>query len=374
MKINVKHSSGSYPVVIINRQIIDSFTELKTKNNSSVFLIVDSKVDKIYGHHLMKGLSKIFKIIGKYIFIANEKNKSINELNKLLTSITRQNCTKETLLIAIGGGITGDLSAFAASIYLRGIQYIHIPTTLLSMIDSSIGGKTGINFQSGKNIIGTYFQPKVVLINPEFLRTLPVEEIQSGTGEIIKYSFLTGMNDRVFSTRKIERILNKDFSDIHKLIADCIKLKSTIVEKDEYEKGGLRGVLNFGHTFAHGIESSTDFKVMHGNAVLLGIITSLFYSYRVKLISGEFLFNTLTSLISYTRFLGKSVKLINPEKVFKNMQMDKKRSEDNINLVLLKNYGELILNYPANKSTVVSSVIDMKVWVWESFKKETVEK
>lgn len=374
MKISINHSSGSYPVILINKQIIDSFTEFKTKNNLSVFLIVDSKVDKIYGQQLKKNLNKKFRIIGKYVLTAKEKNKSITELNKLLISITKHNCTKETLLIAIGGGITGDLSAFAASIYMRGIQYIHVPTTLLSMVDSSIGGKTGINFHSGKNIVGTYFQPKAVLINPEFLRTLPIEEIQSGTGEIIKYSFIAGMNDRVFAAQKIERILNKDFSDIHKLIAECIKLKAAIVEEDEYEKKGLRKVLNFGHTFAHGIESSTDFKVKHGSAVLLGIITSLFYSYRVKLISAEFLFNNLISLISYTRFLGKSVKSLHPEKVFKNMQMDKKRSEKHINLVLLKNYGELISNYPANKKTVISSIMDMKVWVSESFKKETVEK
>lgn len=374
MKINIKHSTGSYPVYIFKEQFqisINTYTKTVDRN---VFLVVDSKVHKLYNYQLYKELRKDIKILGLYKIVANEKNKSITTLNKLLLSMKKQNCTKETLLISIGGGITGDISAFAASIYMRGIPYLNIPTTLLSMVDSSVGGKTGINFNSVKNLIGTYYHPEAVLIYPEFLKTLQNSEIQSGLGELIKYSFLTGLKNKTLNPINIERILHNDFSGINNLIAECIKFKSAIVANDEREVSGLRRILNFGHSFAHGIESSGNFKINHGNAVLFGIITSLFYSSRVKLINAELLLNSLKSLIFCTRFLYKSVNLINPEKVFLNMRLDKKNSANNINLVLLKNPGEIIVNYPAKRKTAIDSLTDMKVWVWESFKKETVEK
>src|SRR5690606_26397206 len=184
----------------------------------------------------------------------------------------------------------------------------------------------GINFNGLKNLVGTFHQPEAVYIFTDFLKTLPEEEFESGLGEIIKYSFISGKNG--IDLRNYSTISNQ-------LIADCIKVKAAIVQKDEYERSGLRKLLNYGHTFAHGIESSSNFRIKHGKAVLLGIIVSLFYSYRVKLISADFLYQSLTSISSISRLTPPTLKLIYPEKVFDSMKQDKKASEGKIKLVLV---------------------------------------
>ncbi len=221
----------------------------------------------------------------------------------------KSKCDRNSLIISVGGGITGDISSFAASIFMRGVDYVHIPTTLLSMVDSSIGGKTSINFNSGKNLIGTFYQPKAVFIDVMFLSTLPIKEIKSGVGEIVKYSFLHGNKNRSLFNKSINKILSKDFSNIEKIIHECIKIKAAVVENDEREVKGIRKILNLGHTFAHGLESASDFKISHGEAVFLGIISSLFYSYRAKLISAEYLFNSLISLKPNSGFSQKISKI-----------------------------------------------------------------
>lgn len=374
MKIKTKHSLGLYPVYIFNKKLVEFIKKEKKIINRNAFVVIDANVYKYHWSYLNKALRNNFKLVDIYKFNAAEKNKSFEQLNAILSSMLNENCDRSTLLISIGGGITGDIASFAASIYMRGIDYVHIPTTLLSMVDSSVGGKTGINFKTGKNLIGTFYQPKAVFIDSSFLSTLQIREIRSGLGEIVKYHFLSGRQYKSFSQIIFRRILIKEFTEIEKIISECLKIKVSVVEKDEREEKGVRKILNLGHTFAHGIESASNYKISHGEAVMLGIISSLFYSYRVKLITADYLYNSLLIFKEGFSFLNSVVKFIEPEKVLFSMNKDKKNKENTIRLVLLNNSNEIIIDYPAKRDLILYSIDAMKVWVKESFKKETVEK
>lgn len=374
MKINTNRSLGSYSVHTFNKKLDEYFKKEMNIVTRKAFIIIDSNVHKYHWVYLKKALRKNFILIDICKFNAIEKNKSFQQVQIILSRMLKRNCDRNTILISIGGGITGDISSFAASIFMRGIEYIHVPTTLLSMVDSSIGGKTGINFNYGKNLIGTFHQPKAVFIDTSFLSTLPEREIHSGMGEIIKYYFLSGRRNKSLDRSGIGRILSKDYKSIEKIIYECIKIKISVVEKDEREEKGLRKILNLGHTFAHGIESASNYKINHGEAVVMGIICSLFYSYRTKLISAEHLYSSLLIFKPVLFFLIKVIKHIKPEKVITNMNKDKKNKENTIRLVLLNNSDEIIIDYPAKRNLIFYSIDDMKVWVTQSFKKETVEK
>jgi 3-dehydroquinate synthase/shikimate kinase/3-dehydroquinate synthase len=366
MKIIINHTTGSYPVLISDSGFNKFYHLANKRAKRDAFLIIDSNVYKSHWNYINKNLQKNFTLLGFCKFTATDKKKSLSELKIILNRMFQSDCKRSSLLISIGGGITGDVSAFAASIYMRGINYIHIPTTLLSMVDSSIGGKTGINFNFAKNLIGTFHQPEAVIIDTSFLATLPKREIYSGIGEIIKYGFLSGNNDQAFFDSNFRNVPGKNFKGVEKIIYKCLLIKSSVVQKDEREETGLRKILNFGHTFAHGLESASHFKIKHGEAVILGIISSLFYSYRVNLISGEYLLCKLNLMKDSIRFIKKISGEFRPDEVIKRMYEDKKRTKKDINLVLMSNTGEFIIDYPAKKKLLYSSIDDMQVWIKES--------
>lgn len=364
MNLKVQHAAGYYNIKI-NSDTMFRYLINKKKIKPEVFIIVDSNVYNLYWKKISPWIRKQFVLKGIFKFHPSEKNKSLIEIERILRFLNTNNCTRNAKIISIGGGITGDISSFAASIFMRGISYINIPTTLLAMTDSSIGGKTGVNFNQLKNLIGTFHQPEAVYIFTDFLKTLPEDEYESGLGEIIKYAFIAGN----FSNGRQHQPKN-----IKQLISACVKIKAAVVQKDEFEQSGIRKILNFGHTFAHGIETSSNFRIKHGKAVIFGIIASLFYSYRVKLISAEFLYQSLLFISSFNILHITELRGINPKKVFEAMKADKKVSDGRIKLVLINQNNEFILDYPSRKDIIVDSIDDMKVWVKESFKKETVEK
>ena len=235
-------------------------------------------IDKNVPHKMINKLSKSIKIknIYNYSFKSNEKNKNQKSVNKILDILLTKNFSRQDCLIAVGGGITGDVSGYAASIFKRGLQFINIPTTLLSQVDSSVGGKTGINTKYGKNLIGNFYQPKIVISDSEFLKTLPDREIICGYGEILKHSLIMNRNFYNYLDYNVLNILKLKSPFIEKAIFESCKIKKKIVEKDENEKN-LRKVLNFGHTFAHAFEATLGFsnKLNHGEAVILGIVSAL---------------------------------------------------------------------------------------------------
>tara|TARA_B100000902_G_C27231933_1_gene875313 strand:- start:420 stop:1370 length:951 start_codon:yes stop_codon:yes gene_type:complete len=294
---------------------------------------------------ITKSLKK--KKISKILFISSEKNKNSKIVNKILQILLNKNFSRLDCVITIGGGITGDVGGFAASLYKRGLKFINIPTTLLSQVDSSVGGKTGVNTKIGKNLIGSFYQPKMVISDTEFLRSLPKREIICGYGEILKHSLILNKIFYKYLNNNSFKILNLKSPFIEKAIFESCKIKKTIVEKDEKEKG-IRKILNFGHTFAHAFESTLGYskKLNHGEAVILGIITALNFSLNIKLIKLKDYNQIIQHIIQMKLpsnirdyFLPKNLNTI-----LSFMTKDKKNFSKKINLILLKKVGSTVIN------------------------------
>ena len=289
-----------------------------------------------------------------YTLKKGELAKSHSELNKIYSALIEKKYGRDTLILAIGGGVTGDLAGYAASTYMRGIQLLHVPTTLLADVDSSIGGKTGINFNNRKNMIGTFYQPEAVLIDTDFIRTLPEGEFVSGLGEVIKYAFITTKNFYDFTFNNLDKILSRNFEVLNKIIYESVLFKSSVVAKDEKESG-LRKILNFGHTFAHAYESDLNFKIKHGEAVIAGIISALYLSYIKGYLREKKLNEFLTNLSLIK--LPTGLKKLNTENVLDFMRNDKKNRGNKIKFILLKNIGEIVSDVEADRREVIQSIL-----------------
>ena len=253
--------------------------------------------------------------------------------------------------------MTGDLVGFAASTFMRGVSLIHIPTTLLADVDSSIGGKTGINFNHKKNMIGTFYQPKLVIIDTEFLINLPKAEITSGIGEVIKYAYMSDRNFFNYLKENLDRIFKYDSEVLNEIIFKSASIKASVVSQDEKESG-LRKILNLGHTFAHGFESELKFKIKHGEAVIAGIISSLFLSEKLRLITENEL-NAYLELAAKIK-LPKKLQEIDKENVFQIMKSDKKNRNGVIKFVLVSGIGKILLDVEAEKKDVFYAIDRMQ--------------
>lgn len=359
-KIKVKTGSKNYDVVIGKNVFSDAIRELK-KNDCKFLLICDSNVYK-YHKPKIDHLLKFNRNTILYLFNSSERNKSLKSTEAIYNSLLEKKFSRKDGVIVIGGGIPGDVAGFVAATYMRGIKLFQIPTTLLSIVDSSVGGKTGINFRDVKNLIGAFKQPEKVYADLSFLSTLPFEEVISGAGEIFKYAFLLDDENYLMIKEKLfEILLNKSFDE--NLIARCIKIKSVVVEQDEYETSGLRKILNLGHTFAHAFESALKFKVKHGEAVIAGVFASLIISQKIGLISKS----TLEQYLSDFDFIPinkKIIKVYIPH-IIHFMKSDKKTSEGKIKLVLVSKPGNILIDVNVSEKIVNNAMRDF----FNTFKK-----
>ena len=348
-RIELNYKNNHHPIIIDNRIIkkIDDYLLTYLLNDKIIFLTQKS-IYQCYKENFKVLFSKFdFNII---FLKDDETSKSFSEYKKTINKLVQLKCNRKTTLIAFGGGVVGDLTGFIASTYMRGIDYIQIPTTLLSMIDSSIGGKTGINLSEGKNLIGSFYHPILILIDPTLINTLPKKEVISALGEIIKYGSISNKFFLKYLFNNIDKILmNKDKLLLEKIIIECIKIKVSIVEKDEKEKG-TRQILNFGHTLAHALENEIGYgKISHGQAVSYGLVTAAYLSMKLKKLP-----NTDYQFIcSCIRKLSLPlIKKINIQSLIKLMEKDKKNNNNNINFVLLNKIGKPIINNFIKKSMV----------------------
>tara|TARA_Y100000992_G_scaffold302638_1_gene277858 strand:+ start:2804 stop:3910 length:1107 start_codon:yes stop_codon:yes gene_type:complete len=357
INLPIKTDTQKYPIIIGSNLISKIQTMLKdnTDEFESCLLVIDKNIPK----KKVLQIKKTFKNKKLYSFIinANEKNKNQKTINKILEILLNKNFSRQDCLIAIGGGITGDVCGFAASLFKRGLQFINIPTTLLAQVDSSIGGKTGINSKYGKNLIGSFYQPKLVIIDIMFLKTLPQRELICGYAEILKHSLIANKKFFQFLDKNIEKILQLKSPFIQKAIFESCKIKKSIVEKDEKEKN-LRKILNFGHTFAHAYEASLNYskKLNHGEAVLLGMYTALKFSYKIKILKKSdydlILDHIYNSKLPFNLKNYFSLNHLNKILIF--ILKDKKNKFNKINLILLKKIGFTSINKSYNKSEIKS--------------------
>jgi len=352
IKLNIKTKTQKYPI-FIGKKISANISQI-TKSNSINFnrclIVVDSNVPRKFVSTIKKSLKN--KIICIHYFKANELNKNMNSVNKILEILLIKNFSRDDCLISIGGGITGDISGFTASLFKRGLKFINIPTTLLSQVDSSIGGKTGVNTKYGKNLIGNFYQPNLVISDTQFLKTLSKREIICGYGEILKHSIIGDKKFYNFLNNHKKNILKLTSPFLEKAIYESCKIKKAVVEKDEKEKG-LRKILNFGHTFAHAYEATFGFskKLNHGEAVILGMKTALNLSFKSKLMNKSEYYSIIDHIDNSD--LPSSVsKFFSPRdtsKILSFMAKDKKNRSNKINLVLLKKIGNPIINKEYSK-------------------------
>ena len=352
IKLKVNTVTQKYPI-LIGSNLISKLSKIFRDNSiqfKQCLLIVDKNIPKKAINTLRRSLKNKKNFL--FFIKVNEINKSQKNINKILDLLLKKNFSRQDCLIAVGGGITGDLGGFAASIFKRGLQFINIPTTLLSQVDSSVGGKTGINTKYGKNLIGSFYQPKLVISDSDFLKTLPKREIICGYGEILKHSLIAKKKFFRFLQKNISHILKLKSPFIEKAIYESCKIKKLVVEKDEKEKN-LRKILNFGHTFAHAYEASLGFskKLNHGEAVLLGISTAIKFSLKKKILRYEE-YDLIKKHLENAELPNDirnyfSLKSINKILIF--MIKDKKNNSNDINLILLKKIGETIINKKYSK-------------------------
>ena len=325
-KYDVHICGNTIPTSQLNRHI-----GLKNK----VLIVADDGIPK---QHITK-LKKLIKNknVKVFIFEQGEKSKSFKTYQKITNQLFKYNFDRSDILIAFGGGVVGDITGFCAATFLRGIKYIQIPTTLLSQVDSSVGGKTAINVPQGKNLIGSFYNPSYVLISTFFLQTLSDAQYKSGLGEVVKYAFIGNKRLKNIIQNNANKIVSKDENILKLIITESIKTKSKIVTLDEKESG-IRAILNFGHTFGHAIEAHHKYKdISHGAAITLGMIIAARVSFFEGHISEKQLKNVIEIIDSLN--LNSDFKKYKYSGLKKYMAADKKVSKGKLNLVLIdKNF------------------------------------
>ena len=316
-------ASKTYGITVAEDLSLFSERVVPLVKGENIAIITDDKVNALYGDAL-DGFFRDKRVI-KTVIKHGERSKNAANYLKIINALAESGFTRSDTVIAFGGGVIGDLAGFAASTYMRGITLIQVPTTLLAAVDSSVGGKTAIDLNAGKNLCGTFYQPSAVYINTGFLKTLPVKEIKNGLGEVIKYAFLS------------DTVTEKDIGNVNAaLICKCLEIKRDIVEKDEKESGE-RALLNFGHTVGHAIEKLSDYKLSHGACIMKGMVYAVEISRRIYGLSDDTVRRMYTLLKSGKHDLKCEY---SAESIVRQISADKKRYGDNINFVAVKDTGK----------------------------------
>ncbi|WP_026476075.1 3-dehydroquinate synthase [Alkaliphilus transvaalensis] len=306
------------------------------KSTPEGLIITDEHVDELYAKEMYTELSRNFKIF-KYVISAGETSKNLETVTNILNYMLDHNLSRNCTVIAFGGGVVGDIAGFCSSIYMRGVDYIQVPTTLLAQVDSSVGGKTGINMPQGKNLVGSFYQPKEVVIDTGVLNSLPEKEVMSGIGEVIKYGFIEDYDFFLYLKENLKALIQLDTKVLKYTIKKCCEIKGRIVSKDEKEKG-LRKILNFGHTIGHALEVTTKYKTYtHGEAVLIGMYHEAKMALRLSLIDEEY-FMEIADLM---KGFNTSLEVTELEDLIGAMKGDKKNRDNRISFILPNGRGSV---------------------------------
>lgn len=353
-KLNIKIKDNTlltYPI-FIGENIVENLAKLISFSKySKIVLITDKHIEKFLLKQMPQFLPENSELI---VLPVGERSKTIDTVEEIWRELLDLHCDRKTLVINMGGGVITDMAGFAASTFMRGIDFVNIPTTLLSQVDASIGGKTGVNFLEVKNLIGTFNQPKAVIIDVALLQTLPERDFVAGFGEIIKtgaiadkkfFDFVTSKKPKAFSQKELLSIVEK-----------AIKIKAQIVEKDQKE-ASVRKLLNFGHTIGHAIEilsQTTDNPLLHGEAIAIGMVAEAQIAVEKNLLKQ----NAFDVLMEKILFSGLPIKAIGikTNDIVDKMQTDKKNEKRNIKFTLLKSIGQGIINQETTDSVIKTAV------------------
>lgn len=341
LSVNIPSKSSSQYPIFIGQRIVDEMHVFLSQNLNSrkIVIVSDDIVAKLYANHLINYLKTYDYDVKLITFEHGEANKSATTKLYIEEEMFKLSCDRSTLCLALGGGVVGDIVGFTAATYMRGISYIQVPTSLLAMIDSSVGGKTAVNTSYGKNIIGAFWQPKAVFMDLEFLKSLPKEQVVNGFFEAVKI-FLTLDKDYFqICNSNLDSILSLDDELLISIINKAVALKAYVVETDEQELN-LRMILNFGHTFGHALEKLSNYELLHGFGVGYGMLAEAKISQLMGLLRDEdyeFIQTFLIKLGIKSDYFAS----LDVQEVINNMRGDKKNTNQEIKLVLLTAIGEV---------------------------------
>lgn len=317
-----------------------------------LLVVTDSNVKKLYADEVNDLLIKNGYDSKIYAFTAGEENKDMDTILGICGACIEHEMDRKSMIVALGGGVVGDMAGFAAAIFMRGIDFVQVPTTLLSQSDSSVGGKTGIDFMESKNILGAFHQPKLVYINVATLKSLPNEQFVSGMGEVIKHGIIRDSEFFDYIEKNSDKIKTLDNETLIKMDKINCSIKADVVEQDEKENG-LRAILNFGHTIGHAVESAYDFKMTHGECVGIGMVGASYIAYKRNMIDES----TLNRIENVLDMYGFKIRVDLPEKevVYGYMQKDKKKIAGKLKFVLPTKVGEVMQTTDVSKDEIFAA-------------------
>jgi len=354
-----KEISSSYDIHI-GTAIIDRMGLLVTKHNwaARYMIVTDSTVAALHGAGVQKTLRGVGLQADIIDFPAGEASKAFQTVVRICDQLMAKGMDRTSALIALGGGVVGDITGFVASIYMRGIPYIQVPTTLLAQVDSSIGGKTGIDLSRGKNILGTFYQPKGVFIDLSFLQTLKPQELHNGLAEIVKYGIID--DPQFFGTleAQADAIKKQDLGLLREIVIRSCTIKKGIIEIDETEQG-IRRILNFGHTVGHAIETESGYTIPHGDAVSMGMAAETILSERMGYLPPE----ERSRICALIRTLGLPERIpqgLSPQGIAACMKGDKKKAGDVLNIVLLKKIGLPFVTHAVPEDLIKQTIEELQ--------------
>ena len=359
VRLDVALAERGYPIFIgsglieqAGIQAMDSLGKV-----SHAFCVSDRSVAATHGKRVNEELIRVGLRVSSVEIPSGEGSKSIEQLGVIWQRMLEERCDRSSVVVAIGGGVIGDLAGFAAATFARGLRLIQVPTTLLSQVDSSVGGKTGINLPQAKNIVGAFWQPSLVLIDLSTLQTLPVREYLSGLAEVVKYGVIMDASFFGWIEQNVKGILERNVDSLSYLIRRSCECKGEVVAKDERETTGLRAILNYGHTFAHALEAATKYgQLLHGEAVSIGMTMAAKLAHQMGRVSKEFV-DRQTGLLTALK-LPTDWKSENPSHLWKLMQSDKKVHHGQLSFILPSELGRVETVSGVEESAVLKAIME----------------
>lgn len=316
-------------------------------------VITDTRVKGFYADAICEALKDCCKEIVVYAFPYGEENKNLDTVRNIYTFLIQNKFERKDMLLALGGGVVGDTTGFVAATYLRGIDFIQVPTTLLAQVDSSIGGKTGVDFDQYKNMVGAFYMPKLVYMNVSTLKTLDDRQYYSGMGEVLKHGLIKSAKFYEWIIDNMYEIHERNLETLEDMVYKSCTCKKLVVEKDPTEKGE-RAILNFGHTIGHAIEKAKNFELMHGECVALGCVAAAYISWKRNMLSKDEYYEIRDMFVPFN--LPISIEDVNPEEIYALTTSDKKMEGNQIKFILLKKVGKAMIDTTVTKEEIIAGI------------------
>lgn len=338
------------------QELTEELNEMDLKERK-ICIVTDSNVDPLYGQIVVDMVAPCCKKVVKHVFPAGEEHKNLDEVRKLYTYLIQEKLDRKDLLIALGGGVVGDLTGYAAATYLRGIDFIQVPTTLLAQADSSIGGKTGVDFDGYKNMVGAFKMPKLVYMNFEVLKTLDDRQYFAGFAEIMKHGLIKDALFYEWLLENMYEICERNLDILEEMLMRSCMVKKLVVEKDPTEKGD-RALLNLGHTIGHAIEKAKNFQLFHGECVALGTVAAAYISWKREMLSMEEYYEIRDMFVPF--YLPISIDGIDPQEILTLTKSDKKVEGNSIRFVLLKKIGKAVIDTTVTDEEILAAIEEIR--------------